>query len=265
MLNMTDFDNRFKTNEDCLAYLYKTRWPDGYKCPRCNYSDAWEVRPYKYKCRNCGYQSTVTAGTFFHGSHLSMLQWFTAIYYISVHRDAANAVELKQLLNIGSNRTAQMVIKKLKPMCYCSDSEKLAWRTNKLDGTVEIEEKAIRFRNKRVSVIIATETHKNKCGRIRIVPAQYKDYLVDTLVAESATIRASKRYCALSHGELIASDFEKWCADKEKYKLKDLMIAYCKKINRYKVPVSFDDILRNLLLSNNIMDKDKNTKKQGAD
>ena len=72
-LCMEDMRNRFPTNEACMEYLYKTRWPDGYKCSRCNCSDAWEIRPYKYKCRNCGYQATVTAGTFFHGSHLSMI------------------------------------------------------------------------------------------------------------------------------------------------------------------------------------------------
>ena len=63
-IDFSPFDKKYATNEKCLDRIYEIRWKNGFKCPRCNCSEYWEVMHYKYKCRNCGYQSTVTAGTF---------------------------------------------------------------------------------------------------------------------------------------------------------------------------------------------------------
>ncbi len=34
-LTFKEFKTRFKTNEDCLAYLVALKWGAGYKCSRC--------------------------------------------------------------------------------------------------------------------------------------------------------------------------------------------------------------------------------------
>ena len=34
-LTARQFDNLFKTEEDCIRYLVIRRWPDGIRCPRC--------------------------------------------------------------------------------------------------------------------------------------------------------------------------------------------------------------------------------------
>ena len=33
--NEAEFDELFATEQACYAYLFKLRWPDGFRCPRC--------------------------------------------------------------------------------------------------------------------------------------------------------------------------------------------------------------------------------------
>ena len=70
---LSEFQTWFATEEACVHYLAELRWPDGYACPRCSHDQAYELtsRPI-YKCKDCHYQVSVTAGTVLHGTRLSM-------------------------------------------------------------------------------------------------------------------------------------------------------------------------------------------------
>ena len=49
--------------------LEKARWPNGFRCPRCNGHEHGLVygrRLKRYQCRNCGHQAQLTAGTIMH-------------------------------------------------------------------------------------------------------------------------------------------------------------------------------------------------------
>lgn len=35
-VNSIKFNQRFKDDNDCLEYLAQVKWPEGYKCKRCN-------------------------------------------------------------------------------------------------------------------------------------------------------------------------------------------------------------------------------------
>lgn len=254
-LDFTAFDKKYPTNEKCLEKIYKTRWKTGYKCPRCHYNEAWEVTPYKYKCRNCGYQTTVTAGTLFHKTHLSMLKWFKAIYYMSVRREQATAVELQNLVGIGSNKTALSVMNKIKPMLYCTSRKKLSWADNKLNGIVEICEGTI-FGGKysQTDIFVAVETNNGSIGRIRLVnypkrKDKQKCYMsfVSQLIDKNATIRHSSQQISCPLAQKVSYDFDKWREGKENIELETLCVKYCKMINAYTIHVTFDEILRNTL------------------
>lgn len=133
-----EFRKLFPDEKHCLDYLYAMRWSNGFTCSRCGTNEYWEVSPYKYKCRNCGYQSTVTAGTLFHHTHLPLTKWFYAAWYLTNVNNKAKADEIKDLLNLGSTKTAQSIIKKLKSIMLHDNFE-----TIKLKGLVEISCKSI--------------------------------------------------------------------------------------------------------------------------
>ena len=125
MKTLQDFNERFGTEKQCLAYLYRLRWPDGYRCPQCYHSEAWQIKEWKYKCRKCGYQSTVTAGTIFQDSHLPIALWFKAIWYVCSQTGGANALDLQKQLNLGSYRTAWTMLLKIRKLMADNEPSKL--------------------------------------------------------------------------------------------------------------------------------------------
>ena len=63
--DLTEFEARFATEEACRHYLFRLRWPDGFRCPRCGGEKYWPLRGVLRKCAACGHQASVTAGTIF--------------------------------------------------------------------------------------------------------------------------------------------------------------------------------------------------------
>ena len=89
-MKLIDVSKAFQTDEQCLAYLEKMRWPDGVRCPICGAKEVSKVtrksqtknkRAQIYQCleKTCQQQFSATAGTIFHDSHLPLVKWFMAI------------------------------------------------------------------------------------------------------------------------------------------------------------------------------------------
>src|ERR1017187_9224331 len=76
--NLTEFEALFATEEACRQYLYRLRWPDGFRCPRCGGGKCWPVRVVLLQCVGCGHQTSVTAGTIFQDTRTSLKLWFYA-------------------------------------------------------------------------------------------------------------------------------------------------------------------------------------------
>jgi len=68
-----EFAKLFPDNESCIEYLARWRWPDGFRCPRCEGDRATRLptRPL-WECRSCGHQTSVTAGTALHRTKLPL-------------------------------------------------------------------------------------------------------------------------------------------------------------------------------------------------
>jgi transposase-like protein len=79
------FRRRFRTESDCLRYVIKRKWPDGFHCPRCEHDQAWLIPSRrKYQCKGCWHQTTVTANTIFHKIRKPLRDWFWAIYLMAI-------------------------------------------------------------------------------------------------------------------------------------------------------------------------------------
>lgn len=152
MKDMYDFEERYGTEKQCLDYLYTLRWPDGYICPGCSHNEAWQIKEWKYKCRKCGYQSTVTAGTIFQDSHLPITLWFRAIWYVCSQTEGANALDLQKQLNIGSYRTAWTMLLKIRKLM--ADNEPMKLRGEVAVDTIGIYKNDLK---KQSSLFIAAE------------------------------------------------------------------------------------------------------------
>ena len=269
--DFTDFSERFLTEEDCLEYFKKIRWKRGFVCPYCGKKPCWTIAPYKYKCRNCGHQTTVTAGTFFHRTHLTMLQWFKAIYYCCEKDDDATAKELKSIAGIGSYRIAQSTLENIKLRMYHNDKDKLGWTNNPLDGdviiwsgpvsindtnidiiiAVELWAGPISINDTNIDIIIATEYSGKKTGRIRIIENEnLRTYNEVKRFLESKYITPDSNiiYDFNCTGKIL-EDFTDWCKGKKTNNFTVLSRSFCRKYSRFNAPVSFDTILENMVIN----------------
>src|SRR5438477_504270 len=55
---LADFEERFRSEEACRDYLFRVRWPEGFRCPRCGESRGWRLRSALWQCARCAYQAS---------------------------------------------------------------------------------------------------------------------------------------------------------------------------------------------------------------
>lgn len=167
--NQMDFDRRFHDEASCVEYLFQIRWPEGFSCPRCGNSGFWKSSRGLYVCSSCEYHQSVTAGTIFHGTRKPLTAWFKALWWFSTRKSGVNAVNLQQLLGLGSYRTAWEWLQKLRTCTIRNGREKLS-------GKVEVDEfylggekgKHGRGSIYKYPVAIAVERKGKKLGRLRL-------------------------------------------------------------------------------------------------
>ena len=125
----------FGDDEACLRYLERVRWGDGFVCRFCGVvgGDWWAVRRGMRRCAACRRESSVAAGTIFHGSRLPLSSWFAAIWYVVNQKQGVSALGLQRVLGFGSYQTAWAWLHKLRRAMVLPGRELLA-------GTVEIDE-----------------------------------------------------------------------------------------------------------------------------
>lgn len=90
-----EFQKSFATEEQCRDALFRMRWPNGFRCPNCEHDDGYEVPTRDViQCAVCRHQTSVTAGTIFHKTHLPLSCWFRIIYEVANDKGGASATRL---------------------------------------------------------------------------------------------------------------------------------------------------------------------------
>lgn len=169
---ITEFRQRFSTEENCWEYLEKIRWPDGFCCPHCKSRKAWKTNRGLYRCCDCDIQSSVTVGTIFHDTRKPLNLWFEAMWHITSQKYGANALGLKRVLGLGSYNTAWQWLHKFRRAMVRPGRERLS-------GLVEVDETYVGGEKKtgkrgrgaayKALVVIAVEDKKDDgFGRIRL-------------------------------------------------------------------------------------------------
>ncbi len=196
-MNLIDVTKAFSTEDQCLDFLEKMRWPTGVRCLACESTklslitrtvDPTKTRSEKkqnkrtrlYACLECGKRFTPTVGTIFHSSHLPLTKWFMALAIVMDAKKGMSANQLKQHLGIGSYRTAWYMVHRIrKAMVELS--------LGKLSGIVELDEtyiggkqkgKGVYYGKKQKQVVVGLRQRK---GPLRFIHT--KDAKANTLKA----------------------------------------------------------------------------------
>ena len=117
------------------------RWPDGFVCPSCGHDRGWELkrRRASWECAACGKETSVTAGTIMHRSHLPLKTWFTAAHIVTSHSNGISALQLQAQLGLGSYKSAWLLLHKLRRAMVDPDR-------SPLEELVEIDEATLALR-----------------------------------------------------------------------------------------------------------------------
>ncbi len=184
---LTEFEDRFATEEACRDYLVALRWPEGFVCPYCGSTDAWSTSRGLWHCRSCSRQTSATAGTIFHQSRKPLRLWFSAMWYITSQKYGVNALGLQRVLGLGSYHTAWEWLHRLRRAMVRPGRERLS-------GCVHVDETYIggrkpgkrgRGADGKVLVAVAVEdVTPAGIGRIRlgIIPAASGKCLTEFIV-----------------------------------------------------------------------------------
>lgn len=136
-LTVIQFHDRFRTEEDCLQYIEKVRWPKGFRCPNCGHDDAVRLSTRRlHQCRNCHRQTSATAGTIFHKTRTPLRHWFYMIFEMTQDKGGASASKLARHLN-GFQSTVWNQLQKLRHAMQRRDE------TISLAGFIELDEAVI--------------------------------------------------------------------------------------------------------------------------
>lgn len=167
---LLEFEDWFATESACREYLRELRWPDGFRCPRCQHEAAWETRRGLYRCARCDLQTSVTAGTIFQDTSKPLRVWFRALWHVTNEKSGVSALGLQRALGLGSYRTAWTWLHKLRRAMVRPGRDRLS-------GTVEVDEiyvggerpgKRGRGAAGKALVVVAAEVEGPRIGRIRL-------------------------------------------------------------------------------------------------
>src|SRR5947209_2092783 len=127
--DMPSFLAQFGTDEQCREYLFKARWPGGFRCAVCGHGDAYALKTkIVYECVACRKQHSLLAGTIFEQVKTGLAKWFLAIYLVTSSKGGIAATELQRQLGLGSYQTAWSWLHKLREAMVRPDRQPLAER-----------------------------------------------------------------------------------------------------------------------------------------
>jgi transposase-like protein len=169
--NLIEFGRRFQTDEDCRAYLESLRWPNGFRCPKCEMDRGWSTgREGLWECAACHRQTTVTAGTLFEGTRKPLQLWFLAMWLITSEKNGISALGLQRQLGFQRYETIWTWLHKLCRAMVRPGRDRLSGRIEVDETYVGGEGEGIRGRGamKKYIVVIAAEEDGSGIGRIRL-------------------------------------------------------------------------------------------------
>jgi len=170
-----EFEERFATEEDCIAYWIKARWGDTPFCARCKGTRLWVERDgFLFECADCGHQTSLTSGTLLEKTRKPFKTWFRAVFEVSSRKNGISGKDLQRILGFGSYETAWTWLHKIRAALVRPDREPLS-------KSVEIDEGFVGGKRAGKSmVLVATETD----GRIRLAHALTNDEVTLKAFAE---------------------------------------------------------------------------------
>ncbi len=165
-MSLPEFLEKYGNDEQCLAEAFRLRWPQGFSCPKCGNRTYCTLKVRKLiQCNRCRRQTSVTAGTIFHGTKLPLSKWFLAIYLISQDKNGISALELSRQIGVSHNAAWKLKHKLMQVMLERDTTKKLQGRVEIDDaymGPKKVPGKAGRGAKGKIPIVAAVQTNEGK-------------------------------------------------------------------------------------------------------
>jgi transposase-like protein len=204
--DLMEFEKRFADLEACRNYLERLRWPQGFECPGCCSHQAWRTKRGHLFCRTCKRQTSVTAGTIFNRTKISLPIWFRAVWLVTNQKNGVSALGLQRQLGLACYETAWMMLRRLRGAMIRPGREALS-------GEVEVDETLVggvkpgkrgRGTEGKELVVIGAEINGKKMGRIRMKHILHADSktlgdFIETSIQKGAKVVTDgwRGYCGI--------------------------------------------------------------------
>lgn len=202
-MSLINVSRTYATREACLDKLEQMRWPDGKPfCIHCNaFTDengkpsvskfvvpastttridkktgkkrVCHVAPRRlYQCKECGKQFSVTEGTVFHRSHISIEKWFLATALILEAKKGISSLQVGRHLGVKETNTKSTWF-----LCHRIREAAIEAGFEFLTGTVEVDETYLHPRRPRKGEPKVKRTEpmivlgmRQRGGDLRLIP-----------------------------------------------------------------------------------------------
>lgn len=111
-----DLFNSLHDETSCREFLEYQRWHGEPICPHCHRQSKEHYRLKRqglYKCKSCRKTFSVTVGTMFEGSHVSLMKWFYAIYIFLSHKKGISSTQLAKDIGV-TQKTAWFILERIR-------------------------------------------------------------------------------------------------------------------------------------------------------
>jgi hypothetical protein len=135
-MSIPEFLTHFGTEAQCAEAIRRSRWPDGFRCPRCAGAQHYVIghgARKLFQCGACRHQTSLTAGTLMEHTKLPLTTWFLAIHLISQAKTGISALALKRDLGV-SYPTAWLLHHKINTAMAHQEA------AHRLDGFVQLDD-----------------------------------------------------------------------------------------------------------------------------
>ena len=136
-LSLPDLLAKLPNEESARAYLERILWPHGPVCPHCQYPQSQlgvvegvlgidhtphkhikanpekRVRPGLWKCGRCSKQFTVTVGTIFEKTRVSLHKWLLAAFLFASSKKGMSAMQIHRTIGV-TYKTAWFMLHRLR-------------------------------------------------------------------------------------------------------------------------------------------------------
>jgi transposase-like protein len=133
--SILEFQKHFDTDAKCREFLAQQRWGSEPCCPFCGSIKVKRIKDGKrFQCneKECRKQFSVTVGTIYENTKISLTKWFLATYIISVHSKGISSLQLASFVGV-TQKTAWFLNHRIREMLTAKAPELL-------DGIVEVDE-----------------------------------------------------------------------------------------------------------------------------